>query len=60
MPSVNLGSEEKLGDGVYIGTGAIVLLGFRIGRNAVVGSGSVVTKDVPKNMVVKVIPARES
>ena len=48
MPSVNLG------------TGAIVLLGFRIERNAVVGSGAVVTKDVPKNMVVKVIPARES
>ncbi len=47
-----------IGDDVFIGNGAIVLLGVTIGCNSVVGAGSVVTKDVPPNSVVAGNPAR--
>ena len=36
-----------IGDGAWIGAGAIILPGITIGEYAVVGAGSVVTKDVP-------------
>jgi acetyltransferase-like isoleucine patch superfamily enzyme len=45
-------------DNVWIGTGAIILDNVRIGRNAVVGAGAVVTKDVPARAVVAGVPAR--
>ena len=45
-------------DNVWIGGGAILLPGVRVGRNAVVGAGSVVTRDVAENMVVAGNPAR--
>ena len=38
-------------DNVWIGTGAIILPGVTIGRNSVIGAGSVVTKDVPPDVV---------
>jgi len=37
--------------GAWIGSGAIILQGVTIGKHAVVGAGSVVTKDVPANEV---------
>jgi maltose O-acetyltransferase len=46
--------EEK----VWIGGGAILLPGVRIGRNAVVGAGAVVSRSVPANTVVVGNPAR--
>lgn len=45
-------------DNVWIGGGAILLPGVRIGRNAVVGAGAVVPRDVPPNTVVVGNPAR--
>lgn len=45
-------------DNVWIGGGVIILPGVRIGKNAVVGAGSVVTRDVPPNTVVAGNPAR--
>lgn len=45
-------------ENVWIGSGAIVLPGVRIGKNAIVGAGSVVTKDVPEGAVVAGNPAR--
>jgi len=44
--------------GASIGTSATVLCGVTIGENAIVGAGSVVTKDVPDNAVVAGNPAR--
>jgi acetyltransferase-like isoleucine patch superfamily enzyme len=44
-------------EGAWIGLGAIVLAGVRIGRGAVVSAGSVVTKDVAPNTLVAGNPA---
>jgi maltose O-acetyltransferase len=45
-------------DNVWIGGGAILLPGVTIGRNAVVGAGAVVPKDVQANTVVAGNPAK--
>lgn len=42
----------------WIGAGATILPGVTVGENAVVGAGSVVTKDVEDNTVVAGNPAR--
>ena len=39
-------------DGAAIGAGCVILPGVKIGKNAVVGAGSVVTKDVPDGATV--------
>ena len=51
-------SPVVLEDEVWIGAGAIILKGVRIGRRAVVGAGSVVTHDVPAGAIVAGVPAR--
>ena len=43
---------------VWIGAGVIVLPGVTIGRNSVIGAGSVVTKDIPENVVAVGNPCR--
>ena len=48
----------NIADNVWLGGAAILLPGVRIGRNAVVGAGAVVTRDVPPNTVVAGNPAR--
>lgn len=45
-------------DDVWIGSHSIILPGVRIGRNAIVGAGSVVTKDVPADTIYAGNPAR--
>ncbi|WP_108718942.1 sugar O-acetyltransferase [Miniimonas sp. S16] len=47
-----------LGDNVWLGGGVIVCPGVRIGDNTVVGAGSVVTRDLPANVVAVGNPAR--
>jgi acetyltransferase-like isoleucine patch superfamily enzyme len=44
--------------GASVGSGATVLARVTIGENAIVGAGSVVTKDVPPNTIVAGNPAR--
>jgi acetyltransferase-like isoleucine patch superfamily enzyme len=44
--------------GASIGSSATLLCGITVGENAIVGAGSVVTKDVPRNAVVAGNPAR--
>ena len=48
----------KIGTGVWIGGGAIILPGVTIGDWATVGAGSVVTKDVPEEALVVGNPAK--
>lgn len=48
----------EIGDDVWIGFGAVVMSGIRIGRGAVVAAGSVVTKDVADYSIVAGNPAR--
>ena len=40
-------------EGVFVGSGAVVLPGVTVGRNAVVGAGATVTDDVPAETVFK-------
>jgi acetyltransferase-like isoleucine patch superfamily enzyme len=44
--------------GASIGSGVTILSGLSVGENAIVGAGSVVTKDVPPNCIVVGNPAR--
>ena len=45
-------------DNVFIGTNTTIVNGVRIGPNAIVAAGAVVTKDVPPNTVVGGVPAK--
>lgn len=57
--SIDLGEREiVIGDDVWIGAGAILLRGVRIGLGAVIGAGAVVTHDVEPFSVVAGNPAR--
>ncbi|MGK3958468.1 sugar O-acetyltransferase [Arthrobacter sp. R4] len=47
-------------DNVWLGGGVIVLPGVSIGENSVIGAGSVVTRDIPANVVAMGNPARVS
>lgn len=42
----------------WIGAGAIILQGVTIGENAIVSAGTVVSKDVPDNVIVGGVPAK--
>ena len=44
--------------GASLGSGATILCGISIGENAIVGAGSVVTKDVPPGSIVAGNPAK--
>jgi acetyltransferase-like isoleucine patch superfamily enzyme len=50
--------DVRVGNNVWIGYGACILRGVTVGDNAVIGTNSVVTKDVPANAVVGGVPAR--
>ncbi|MCW3000528.1 MAG: Acetyltransferase (isoleucine patch superfamily)-like protein [Solirubrobacterales bacterium] len=50
--------DVRIGHNVWIGYGAAFLRGVTVGDNAVVGTNSVVTRDVPENAVAAGAPAR--
>jgi acetyltransferase-like isoleucine patch superfamily enzyme len=50
--------DVEVGSNVWIGYGACILRGVRVGDNSIVGTNSVVTRDVPANAVVAGSPAR--
>jgi maltose O-acetyltransferase len=52
------GQPVILEDRVWLGNRSIVLKGVRIGHDAVVAAGSVVTRDVPPRTIVAGVPAR--
>lgn len=51
-------SPVILEDNVWVGAAVIILKGVRIGENSVIGAGSVVTKDIPANVVAAGNPCR--
>jgi maltose O-acetyltransferase len=52
------GKRVEIGADVWVGGGAIILPGVRIGSRAVIGAGSVVTRDVPDDMFAAGNPCR--
>lgn len=51
-------AEVVIGDGCDVGMGAIILPGVHIGQGAIIGAGSVVTKDVEERTIVAGNPAK--
>ena len=62
IPIIDQGYQQpcpvRIERGAWIGAAVVILPGVTIGRNAVVGAGSVVTRDVPPGMVAAGNPAR--
>lgn len=50
-PRAGKNAPVHICDNVWIGANSIVLKGVTIGRNSLIGAGSVVTKDIPDNVV---------
>ncbi len=50
--------DVHIGAGVWIGAGTVILPGVSIGENAVIGAGSVVTRDIPADTVAYGNPCR--
>jgi acetyltransferase-like isoleucine patch superfamily enzyme len=55
---LKLRSYTKSGDRVWIGANVTILKGVTIGNDAVVGAGSVVTKDIPEKAIAVGVPAK--
>lgn len=55
---VEYGLPISIGDNAWLGGGVIVLPGVTIGKNCVIGAGSVVTKDIPDNTIAVGNPAK--
>lgn len=49
----------SIGDNVWIGGNVVINPGVTIGENSVIGSGSVVTKDIPSNVIAMGNPCKE-
>jgi maltose O-acetyltransferase len=52
------GRPIEIGADVWVGGGALILAGVRIGSRAVIGAGSVVTRDVPEDVLAAGNPCR--
>jgi maltose O-acetyltransferase len=52
------GFDISIGDGVWVGAGAIILGGVSIGSNSIVTAGAVVTKSFASNSIIAGIPAK--
>lgn len=50
--------KTNIGNGVSIGSGAVIMCGVDLGENSLIGAGAVVTRSVSKNATVAGVPAR--
>jgi len=55
---LEFGKSITIGDNVWVGGNTIINPGVKIGCNTVIGSGSVVTKDIPDNVIAAGNPCR--
>ena len=55
---LELGRPVRIGKNVWIGAGALLMPGVTVGDDALIGAGSVVTRDVPAGVTVVGNPAR--
>ena len=55
---VNLSGSVHNGEGNYIGTGTVIRDEVTIGKNCIIGMGSLVTRDIPDNVVAYGSPCR--
>jgi maltose O-acetyltransferase len=58
LSGLEAGKPIRIGDDVWVGGGAILCPGVSIGEGAVIGAGSVVTKDVPARVFAAGNPCR--
>lgn len=56
--SINIGGGAEIGTDCVIGSGVTINPHVKIGNGSIVGGGSVVTKDIPENVVVAGVPAK--
>jgi len=57
-PGSNIAGFCNIGKDVTIGMGANIIECIKIGNNTIIGAGSLVTKDLPENVIAYAIPAR--
>lgn len=57
-PGTQFSIPVRIGNNVWIGSNVVILPGVTIGDNSVIGAGSVVTHDIPKNVVAVGNPCR--
>ena len=50
-PGTNIAGNVTIGEGTTIGMGVNIIDGIKIGKNTIIGAGSLVTKDIPDNVV---------
>lgn len=58
LPNVSVSGFVKIDECVSIGTGSAIIQNLSIGKNTVVGAGSVVIKDIEKNSTAVGVPAK--
>ncbi|NDV46033.1 acyltransferase [Paludibacter sp. 221] len=55
---VSASAKVSIGNNVYLGQNCTILKGVKIGDNCIIGTGSIVTKDIPANSVAAGVPAK--
>ena len=55
---VGLCLSTSIGNDVWVGSNSVIIAGLKVGDGAIIGAGSVVTKDVPPYTIVAGIPAK--
>lgn len=58
IPDLEITKPITLGDKVYVGNDVTFMPGVTIGNNVIIGTGSIVAKDIPDNSVAVGVPAR--
>lgn len=55
---INFAKDIEVQDHVWIGTRSITLKGVKIGNNSIIGTNSIVTKDIPDHSIAAGIPSK--